>query len=128
MGGQIVLYCSSMPPAVPQLKAGRLKALGVTAAKRLANMPDVPAVAETVPGYEAVNWYGVFLPAGAPREIVNKLHADVAKVINLPDVKERFAAEGGEPVGNTPEQFAAIIRAEIPRWAKVIKDAGIKVD
>ncbi len=128
MGGQIAVYCSSMPPAVPQLKAGRLKALGVTAAKRLGNMPDVPAIAETVPGYEAVNWYGVFLPAGAPRDIVNKLHADVAKVINLPDVKERFASEGGEPVGNTPEQFASIIRAEIPRWAKVIKEAKIKVD
>lgn len=128
IGGQIVIYASSMPPAAPLIKAGRLKALGVTSAKRIAAMPDVPAVAETVPGYAAVNWYGVFVPAGTPRDIVMRLNADIVRILKQPDVKERFAAEGGEPVGDTPEQFAAFVRAELPKWAKVVKESGAKVD
>lgn len=128
IGGQIVIYASSMPPAMPMIKAGRLKALGVTSAKRVAVMPDVPAVSETIPGYAAVNWYGVFVPAGAPREIVTKLNEDIVRILRQPDVRQRFASEGGEAVGDTPEQFAAFVRAEIPKWAKVVKDSGAKVD
>lgn len=128
IGGQIVIYASSMPPAMPMIKAGRLKALGVTSAKRVAAMPDVPAVSETIPGYAAVNWYGVFVPAGAPREIVTKLNEDIVRILRQPDVRQRFASEGGEAVGDTPEQFAAFVRAEIPKWAKVVKDSGAKVD
>lgn len=129
MGGQIVIYSSSIPPAIPLIKAGRLKALGVTSAKRVAVMPDVPTIAESgVPGYEAVNWYGVFVPAGTAREIVMRLHEDIVRVLKQPSVMERFASEGGVPVGNTPEQFAAIVRAEIPMWAKVIRTSGVKID
>lgn len=128
IGGQIVVYASSMPPAVPMIKAGRLKALAVTSAKRIAAMPEVPAVSETVPGYAAVNWYGVFVPAGAPREIVARLNDDIVKILKQPEVRQRFASEGGEAVGDTAEQFAAFVRAEIPKWAKVVKDSGAKVD
>ena len=129
IGGQIVLYASSMPPALPLISAGKLKALGVTTAKRLAPLPNVPTIAESgVPGYEAVNWYGVFVPAGAPKDIVAKLHADIVRALKLPDVKERFAGEGGDIIANTPEEFGAFIRMEIPKWSKVIKDASVKVD
>lgn len=129
IGGQIVIYSSSMPPAVPLIQAGKLKALGVTTAQRLAPLPDVPTVAEGgVAGYEAVNWYGVFTPAGVPRDILAKLHADVARILRLPDVQKRFASEGGDVVANTPEEFGAFIRREIPKWTKVVRDSGARVD
>jgi tripartite-type tricarboxylate transporter receptor subunit TctC len=129
IGGQIVVYSSSMPPAVPLIHAGKLKALGVTTSKRLKPLPDVPTVAESaLPGYEAVNWYGVFVPAGTPKDIVAKLHNDIARVLAQPDVQNRFASEGGDVVANTPEEFGAFIRREIPKWTKVIKDSGARVD
>jgi len=129
IGGQIVLYASSMPPALPLINAGKLKALGVTTAKRLAPLPNVPTIGESgVAGYEAVNWYGVFVPAGVPKDIVAKLHTDIVRVLKQPDVKERFAGEGGDIVADTPEAFAAFVHNEIPKWAKVVKDASVKVD
>ncbi len=129
IGGQIVLYASSMPPALPLINGGKLKALGVTTAKRLAPLPNVATVAESgVPGYEAVNWYGVFVPAGASKEIVAKLHNDIVRVLKQPDVKDRFAGEGGDIIADTPEQFAAFVNKEIPKWSKVVKDASVKVD
>jgi tripartite-type tricarboxylate transporter receptor subunit TctC len=129
IGGQIVLYASSMPPALPLIQAGKLKALGVTTSKRLRPLPSVPTIAESgVSGYEAVNWYGVFVPAGASREIVAKIHNDVVRVLKQPDVKDRFASEGGDIVADTPEEFAAFVRKEIPKWSKVVKDAAVKVD
>jgi tripartite-type tricarboxylate transporter receptor subunit TctC len=129
IGGQIVVYSSSMPPAIPLIHAGKLKALGVTTAKRLKPLPEVPTVAESaVPGYEAVNWYGVFVPAGTPKDIVAKLHGDLVRILKQPDVQARFASEGGDIVANTPEEFGAFIRREIPKWTKVIKDSGARVD
>jgi tripartite-type tricarboxylate transporter receptor subunit TctC len=129
MGGHIVIYPSSIPPAVSLIKAGKLRAIATTGATRVAALPDVATVAESaLPGYEAINWYGVFVPAGTPSEIVAKLHADITRIIRQPDVRERFASEGGDAVGNTPEQFAAFVRAEIPKWAKVARDSGAKVD
>ena len=129
IGGQIAIYASSMPPALPLISGGKLKALGVTSAKRLAPLPNVPTVAEGgVKGYEAVNWYGVMMPAGAPKELVARLNADIVRVLKEPDVKERFASEGGDIVADTPDQFAAFIRREIPKWSKVVKEAGAKVD
>ncbi|MGE5525884.1 MAG: Bug family tripartite tricarboxylate transporter substrate binding protein [Rhodospirillaceae bacterium] len=129
IGGQIVVYSSSMPPAVPLIHARKLKALGVTTGKRLKPLPDVPTVAESaVPGYEAVNWYGVFVPAGTPKDIVAKLHADIARILKQPDVQNRFASEGGDVVANTPDEFGAFIRSEIPKWTKVIRDSGARVD
>jgi len=129
IGGQIVIYGSSMPPALPLIQSGKLRALGVTSAKRLAPLPAVPTVAESgVKEYEAVNWYGVLTPAGLPKDIVTKLHADITRILKQADVQERFKGEGGDVVGNTPEEFAAFIQKEVPKWSKVVKDAGVKVD
>ena len=129
VGGQITLYSSSLPPALPQIKGGKIKALGVTGATRLAALPDVPTLAESgVAGYEALNWYGVMVPAGTPKEIVARLNTDMLKVLKLPDVVQRLAGEGGEIVANTPDEFAAMLRREKSKWAKVVKDAAVKVD
>jgi tripartite-type tricarboxylate transporter receptor subunit TctC len=129
IGGQIAIYGSSMPPALPLINAGKLRALGVTSTKRLAPLPNVPTVAESgVKDYEAVNWYGVLMPAGVTKDIVTKLHTDLVRILKQPDVQERFKGEGGDIVANTPEEFGAFIRKEIPKWSKVVKDAGVKVD
>lgn len=129
LGGEIAIYASSTPPALPQVKAGKLKALGVTGARRIAALPEVPTVAESgVKGFEAVNWYGVFVPANTPKDLVARLHADIVKVLRQPDVQKRFEGEGGDIVANTPEEFAALIRRETPKWSRVVRDAGVKVD
>ena len=129
IGGQIIIYGSSMPPALPLINAGKLRALGVSSAKRLAPLPSVPTVAESgVKDYEAVNWYGVLAPAGLPKEIVSKLHDDIVRILKQADVQERFKGEGGDVVGNTPEEFAAFMQKEVPKWSKVVRDAGVKVD
>ena len=129
IGGQIAIYGSSMPPALPLINGGKLRALGVTSARRLVPLPAVPTIAESgVTDYEAVNWYGVLTPAGVPKEIVAKLHTDIVRILKLPEVQERFKGEGGDIVANTPEEFAAFIRKEVPKWSKVVKDAGVKVD
>jgi tripartite-type tricarboxylate transporter receptor subunit TctC len=129
LGGEVAVYMSSIQPALPMLKAGRVRALGVTSAKRMPTLPDVPTISESgLPGYEVTNWYGVMAPAGVPREILAKLHADLVKVMKAPDVQQRFAAEGGDATPNTPEQFAAFIRDEIAKWAKAVKASGAKVD
>ena len=129
IGGQIIIYGSSMPPALPLINAGKLRALGVSSAKRLAPLPSVPTVAESgVKDYEAVNWYGVLAPAGLPKEIVSKLHDDIVRILKQADVQERFKGEGGDIVGNTPEEFAAFMQKEVPKWSKVVREAGVKVD
>ncbi len=129
IGGQIIIYGSSMPPALPLINAGKLRALGVSSAKRLAPLPSVPTVAESgVKDYEAVNWYGVLAPAGLPKEIVTKLHDDIVRILKQADVQERFKGEGGDVVGNTPEEFAAFMQKEVPKWSKVVREAGVKVD
>ena len=129
MGGQITTYFSSIPPAVSLIKAGRLKALGVTSLKRATALPDIPSIAEGgVPGYDAVNWYGLAYPAGTPQAIVAKMHEDTVKILRLPEVRDRFSSEAGEVVGNTPEQFAAFIKTEAVKWGKVIRDSGARVD
>mgnify|MGYP006279432407 CR=1 FL=1 len=129
IGGQIVIYGSSMPPALPLIQAGKLRALGVTSAKRLAPLPAVPTIAESgVRDYEAVNWYGVMTPAGLPKDIVAKLHTDIVRILRQADVQERFKGEGGDIVANTPEEFAAFIHKEVPKWSKVVREAGVKVD
>ena len=114
--------------ALPMVKAGRVKALAVTSEKRIPGLPDVPAIAETVPGYESGIWHGVLAPAGTPRPIVKRLHFEIVKILSVPEVKERFAREGAEPVGNTPDQFRAIIRSEIEKWRKVVQAIGAKID
>jgi tripartite-type tricarboxylate transporter receptor subunit TctC len=127
LGGQVATMAATMLTGIPHVRAGRLRALGVTGAQRSAIAPDLPTVAEGgVPGYEAVQWYGMVAPAQTPKEIITRLHRDMAAILQMPDVKERFAADGGEPGGNTPEEFGRYIRSETEKWARVVKAAGIK--
>lgn len=127
VAGHVPLMMPNMLSALPHIKSGRLRALGVTSAKRASRASDIPTIAEAgVPGYEAVQWYGVLAPAGTPRPIITRLHAEVVRVLQQSDIKERFLSDGAEAVGSSPEEFAAFIRAETGKWAKVIKDAGLR--
>ena len=112
--------------AAPHIKAGRLRAIAITRAKRQSGMPDVPTVGETLPGYHAEAFQGMVAPAGVPQAIVNKLSAEVARIVQLPDVTQRFQLDGAEAVGSSPQEFAAFLKAEMQKWSKVIRDAGIK--
>ncbi len=128
MAGRVALIASSaMPLTVPHVKSGRLRALGITTAKRSPALPDIPTIAESgVPGYEAVQWSGLFAPTGTPLDIINRLHKETIEIVNLPDVRERLAADSADIVGSSQEQFAAFLKAEIAKWAKVVKAAGIQ--
>ena len=128
MAGDVQMTIVDSPPLVPQLNSGRVKALAVTTAKRAAAMPDLPAIAESVPGYEMVLWIGVFAPAGTPVEIASKLNGEVVRIVRLPDVREKLDALGVEPVGNTSAQAAEWIRGEIAKYGPVVKAANIKAD
>jgi tripartite-type tricarboxylate transporter receptor subunit TctC len=127
IAGQVPLSMATMLTGLPHVRGGRLRALGVTSAQRTAVARDVPTISESgVPGYEAVQWYGVLAPAQTPKDIVARLHRELVAILQSPDVKERFAADGGDPGGNTPEDFARYLRTETEKWAKVARAAGIK--
>ena len=126
-GGHINLAFDNITLAWPQVKAGRLRALAVSSTARSEIAPGVPTVAETIPGFDATSWHGVFAPAGTPKPIVDKLHDETVKVLRQPDVKAKLEGLGVQLVGNTPEQFAEIVKSELPMWGKVLKDAGIKM-
>ena len=127
IAGQIAVTIDNMPVYLPQVKAGKLRALAVSPAKRSPAVPDLPTIAEAgVPGYDATAWFGLVAPAGVPRPIVAKLAGETQRILRLPDVAERLSGLGAEPVGNTPEQFAAFIKAEIAKWKKVIQDAKVE--
>ena len=129
IAGDVQMTIVDTPPLVAQIKAGKVKALGVTAAKRAASLPELPTVAESgVPGYEMVLWIGVFAPAGAPREIVSKLNAEIVRIVRLPDIRAELAGMGVDPVGNTSEQMAEWIRREIARFGPVVKAANIQAE
>jgi tripartite-type tricarboxylate transporter receptor subunit TctC len=129
LGGEIAVYMSSIQPAIPMLKAGRVRALGVTSAKRIPSLPDVPAIAESgLPGYEVTNWYGVMAPVGVPKDVLAKVHTDVVRSLKQPDVRQRFEGEGGDPTPTTPEQFGAFIKTEVAKWGKAVKESGAKVE
>jgi len=128
IAGDVQMTIVDTPPLVPQVKAGKVKALAVTSAKRSASMPEVPAMAETVAGYEMVLWIGVFAPAGTPGEIAARLNAEVVRIVNLPDILEKLDAMGVEPLGNTSEQMADWIRREIAKFGPVVKAANIKAE
>ncbi len=129
LSGQVQLMFSSTVAILPLVHANRLRPLAITGAKRSAAIPEVPTVAESgVPGYETASWYGVLAPAGTAKTIVDLLNREIAKVMLLPDVRERLASEGAEPAGGTPGEFAAHIKHELERWARVIKQARIKAD
>ena len=129
IGGQIQFMLENIPGTLPFAKAGKLRALAVTDLKRSPLLPDLPTLDESgLKGYQIVGWNGLFVPAGTPSAIINKLHTEVVKALALPDVKERLATMGADGVGDTPQHFTAFIKAEIPKWAKVVKDAGLKVE
>lgn len=125
--GRVELSFSNLEPLLSRINSGELKALGVTGKKRSIFLPDVPTIAEAgVTGYEASTWFGVFAPAKTPREIIRKLNIDIVGVLKSSDLKEKLASQGVELTGNTPEQFATVISADINRWAVVVKAAGIR--
>jgi tripartite-type tricarboxylate transporter receptor subunit TctC len=129
MGGQVDAMFDTTVVAAPQIKGGKVRALGVTSAKRVKGWDTIPTIAESgVPGYEIVSWQGIFAPAGTPPEIVKRLNTEIVKILNMPDVRERMEALGVDPVANTPEEFAAFQKAEIAKWAKVIKEGNVKVE
>ena len=129
ISGQVQLMQLGIPQTLPHLKSGRVKALGVGSARRLAVLPDVPTVAEQgFPGYEANNSWCLYAPAGTPKDVIARLHAEVVRIVTLADVRERFAASGLEPVGSTPEQLNARMREDRTRWEKLIREAGIRVE
>ena len=127
IAGQTQLTITGVPPLYPHVQSGRLRGLAVANAKRVALMPHIPTVIESgVPGYEVVTWFGPLAPAKTPRDIVGRLNAELMKIVQRPDMRERLTAEGADPLGSTPEQFAAHIKGEIERWAKVVKAANIR--
>jgi tripartite-type tricarboxylate transporter receptor subunit TctC len=129
VAGHMHLMMANVISALPHVRNGRIRAIGVTGLKRAAVAPEIPTIAEAgVPGYEVVQWYGILAPAMTPRDIITKLHAGTVRALQDPVVKERFVSDGGETVGSTPEEFAAVIRADLKKWGKVVKDAGIRVD
>jgi len=120
------LMFDGLLPTLPLIKAGKLRALGVTSIKRSSVLPDVPAISETLPGYSADTWYGLFAPRGTPREVIVKIHAVMAKALRTAEVSAKLLAQGAEPAGNAPEEFAAFLKAEIAKWSKVVRDSGAK--
>ena len=129
IGGEVTLGFPNIPPALPHVKSGRLRALAVTTARRSAAVPELPTVAEAgLPGYEATAWYGILAPAGTPPEIIARLNADVVRAVRTQEVRERIAAEGGEAMPTTPEGFTALMKDHIGRWAKVVKASGARAD
>ena len=127
LGGNVQMIFDTIASAVPQIRAGRLRPLGVSALKRSSAIPDVPTISESgLDGYEAGSWFGFFAPARTPSEIVTKLHGEIIKALKLPEVQERLAGLGLDPVGNTPAQFSQQIRSDLAKWGKVVQAAGIQ--
>ena len=129
LGGQIQLMFDNLANSMQQVRAGKLKALAVTTAKRSPLVPDLPTLAEAgLPGFDIYTWWGFMAPAGTPKEIIAKWNAEVTRILNTPEMQAFFAQQGAEPAPDSPEQFAALIQGEIPKYAKIIKASGAKVD
>ena len=129
LAGQCQVMFATALSVQPHLKTGRLRPLAVTTAKRSPTLPELPTVAEAgVPGFEATTWHGVVVPAGTPQAVIARLNGELNKVLQMPDVRERLTTQGAEVIGGTPKEFADYIKAEIPKWAKVIKDSGARAD
>lgn len=127
VAGQVVVATSTMLAGLPHVKSGRLRALATTGARRSTSLPDLPTVSEAgVPGYEAVQWYGLFAPAKTPKEVIARLHGAMTGALQSPSIKEKLAMDGAEPVGNTPEEFARFLRSETEKWGKVVRAAGMQ--
>ena len=126
MSGEVQMFIMSPLIAIPQVKAGKLRAIGVTGLQRSPALPDVPAIAETLPGYENITWHSVLVPARTPRPIVAKLAGELIRIIKQPDVQERFSTQGLDAVGSTPEELVALIRKEVVMYANLVKQIGLK--
>jgi len=129
LSGNVELYMSSVPTLLGQIKQGKLRALAVTSAKRVDDLPEVPTINESgYKGFNAVTWFGLLAPAGTPKDIVARLNAEFNKALQQPALRKRLGDEGADPVGGTPEQFASLIKDDLTRWGKIVKDSGVKVD
>ena len=129
LGGQVEMMFDNLPSSAPHIKAGKLRPLGVTSKERSPTLPDVPTIAEAgVPGYEALSWFGVLVPAGTPDAVVTRLQQEIAKILADPAMRERFAELGAVPAGDTPAEFAAFIGSETAKWADVVQKAGITLE
>jgi|APCry1669189472_1035225.scaffolds.fasta_scaffold07854_2 tripartite-type tricarboxylate transporter receptor subunit TctC len=128
MSGQVTVALPTAIAAAPYVRSGQLRALAVTSNKRLPSFPDVPTVAETLPGFEAVSWGGVMAPAGTPSAIINRLNAEILKILKIPEVAEKLKGFGAETVGSTPKQFDTYVKSEIAKWGKVARDNHVTLD
>lgn len=129
ISGQVQLYVSSVPSVLQQIRTGKLRPLAVTSAKRVDDLPQTPTVGESgYKGFDAVTWFGFLAPAGTPKEIVTRLNAEFNKALQQPDLRKRLGEEGADPMGGTPEQFAELIREDIARWGKTVKESGVHLD
>ena len=126
VAGQVSALFAAAPTVFPQVRAGKLRAIAMTGPKRSAALPDLPAVAEILPGFDSVQWWAMFAPAGTAGDVVDRLNSEVSRIITDADVKARFAAEGAEPAGGSPREFAAFVRADFEKWGKVVKAVGIR--
>jgi tripartite-type tricarboxylate transporter receptor subunit TctC len=128
ISGEVDMSYENSLIITPHVKAGKVRALAVTGAKRSQLMPELPSIAETLPGYDASGWYGLFAPSATPRDIVTRLHAEAVQALRMPDVARALSGQGAEPVGNTPQEFTAFVKSEIAKWAAVVKAAKMKPD
>jgi tripartite-type tricarboxylate transporter receptor subunit TctC len=129
LAGQISMTFGDIPTALPHIRAGKLRSIAVTAAKRSPLLPDVPTIAEQgLPGFDVSAWFGVFTTAGTPRPVVNQLNVEIVRILNLPDVREKLMGIGMEPVTNSPDEFAVFVKSEIAKWAQVVKASGAKAN
>ena len=129
VAGHVQLASMGLPPAMPHIKAGKLRVIAVTGARRSALLPDAPTVSEGgLPGFDVTSWYGMFGPAALPRDIVSKVNADIVAVLATPDMKERLASSGADPAPTSPEELGRLVRDEIAKWAKVVAESGAKID
>ena len=128
IAGQVGLTIASAVPLAPQVKAGKLRGMAVTSAKRSPSFPDLPAIAETVPAYEVINWFGILAPVGTPAAIIMRVNDELNKALNMPQIKDSLRAQGADATGGSVDEFTRIIRADFTKWAKVVRESGARVD
>ncbi|HEX6793585.1 MAG TPA: tripartite tricarboxylate transporter substrate binding protein [Casimicrobiaceae bacterium] len=128
LNGSVDAYLASVPSVQPQVAAGAMRALAVTSAKRSPILPDVPSVADTFPGFDAVTWFGILMPAGTPAAVVARMNEAINAALKSPDVRAKIAADGGDVLGGSPEDFAKVLRADIASWSAIVRESGAKVD